>query len=250
MADTTLNIVLKGDAHTGHQHNGGSSTMMSLGESSSGITGQVAKGAFIGSLAATAVISVISILKTGYDAVVAKVKDSIDQLTKYSGAVATAVGQAEIRRIQVQLNRDARIGQDIAKFVTNQSRIEVALEGIWTSIMRAILPLVEAVSSILAAFLERFNQVITEDLESIRKILIDGIEMIRKVLAYLGDIPWLPDALHNFFRENSEALLRDKDAKGANYLNAFVNNINRWSMPGPPANPNHRNLGGTQPVFF
>ena len=253
MADTTLNIVLKGDT-TGSSGSGGShiptATAISMGSSTGLGVGGLAAGVFLGTMATTVVSVAISSIKNLYDSVVNKVRESIDQLKNYSGTVAQAVAQAEIRRVNVQLERDSRVGADIATFVEQSSRQETAIEGIWTTLIRAFAPVINDIQALMTAFLEAFKDFATPLGETIREMYREYRKGIANLTGWVIDSGWLPELLKDVLKKFQTWLnlelnpddIVDQNIQLLNFLRA-VSGVNPGARGG-------RDLGGTAPVFF
>jgi hypothetical protein len=213
---------------------------------------EIALGTLMGGLGVSIVTGALSAIKTGYDAVVDKIKQSIDQLRNYSGQVSGALAQAEIRRINVQLERDRVVGKEIAEFVDLQSRMETSIEKIYTGLMSAFAPVVNDIYAVLSGILDLLEQILKPMFEYVKNFYNDFKTGLAALSFYFQSAPFLPEELRDLLKRLNKWLRDQNSSKVSEFdlATQLKDFLRTQSNQFPPRqNAPQRNLNG-QPVFF
>lgn len=220
----------------------GSGTVNMAGLSSGGGGGSLAAAGLAGGIAGVAASATMAAIQAG----MAKVSQSIADLSAVSGAVSSAQAMASVRELQTQIRRDRVVGGDVARFVNSRSLLEQQVAEINTQILRFMVPAMTAAVDTLRAVLplleklaEKFADSATEALEAAKKesriLITDGVMGFKEMMSGVGGIGLTPMAgkITQLLDDILKAVNgRDAIANPANEFREFVRN--RTSRAGIP----------------
>ena len=134
---------------------------------------------------------------------VTSVTSSLSSLSEtaaqFNGELAMTQGQNEIREINTQIDRARRVGPDLARFSSAQSRADAALEEIKTILMENFLPSIASLAEFAAEILQIISA-IWKAADSVG-LKVNPIEYIRHIWKGLRDEFGFKDSDLEMFRE-------------------------------------------------
>ena len=144
-----------------------------------------------------------------------------DKMQRYSGPVAVAKAEEEVRKINLELYRSEQLGPQMAQFIRARTSGEEAFEKLKISLQREFLPLLTTLTTAVTSVVEAIGPAI----KSIAKM---GMDTVRKIL---GALPLIGPAMEAFIDWVNEQK-RKSDEEARKEASKFKEEIDKFLDPG------------------
>lgn len=176
--------------------------------------------------------------------------DAVSSLHEISGVVNLAEGMREVKRIEMLLERDKRIGGASAGLINAKTDVEMSLENIKTSIARIVIPIMEAIYKAIAQILkstEPIFMLIAELGPVFAKFMGDistALGMLLNVIdSLVGDA--IPDILARTLFDLGAWL---RDSRNTDVSDELSRELDKFLNPDNPDNPLRTVFPGLPPL--
>ena len=170
-------------------------------------------------------------LADGLQSVKSTALNMAEELRPYSGAVATAFALNEVDRINMLLERDVKMGDDLAQLVRLQNKADLLWEDIKTQIFTAIVPILNEIMETILPYIK--------DMVDFLSNIPSLTAIVAEILVFLGI--WTEQQAQELaiFEAQQEA---ERSKRGIGHLDSVLNFLRQ-----PPPKPDvfqPRNIPG------